>query len=68
MNSFLVIASLLVFNPFWIKFRMNLIFIFVSSSNAAVRTIRPIKKGEELLDNYGYHYAVMNKGDRQKSL
>lgn len=38
------------------------------SSNAAVRTIRPIKKGEELLDNYGYHYAVMNKGDRQKNL
>ena len=37
-------------------------------ANAAVRTIRPIKKGDELLDNYGYHYAVTNKGDRQKSL
>jgi len=33
-----------------------------------VRTIRPIKKGDEILDNYGYHYAVMSKGDRQKSL
>ena len=40
----------------------------LSRANAAVRTIRPIKKGDELLDNYGYHYAVTNKGDRQKSL
>jgi SET domain-containing protein len=40
----------------------------MNRANAAVRTIRPIKKGEELLDNYGYHYAVTNKGDRQKSL
>lgn len=33
-----------------------------------MRTIRPIKKGDEILDNYGYHYAVMAKGERQKTL
>ena len=27
------------------------------SQNSAVRAIRTIRKGEELLDNYGYHYA-----------
>lgn len=37
-------------------------------SSAVVRTIRPIKNGEEILDNYGYHYAVMEKEDRQKTL
>jgi len=38
------------------------------SSNAVVRTIRTIKKGEEILDNYGYHYAVMSREERQRKL
>ena len=29
---------------------------------------RLIRKGEELLDNYGYHYAVMPKEERQRKL
>ena len=39
-----------------------------SRSNAVVRTIRTIKKGEEILDNYGYHYAVMSREERQRKL
>ena len=35
---------------------------------AVVRAIRTIKKGQELLDNYGYHYAVMPKEERQRKL
>ena len=31
-------------------------FTFFCRANASVRTIRTIKKGEEILDNYGYHY------------
>lgn len=38
------------------------------SNVGAVRAIRTIRKGEELLDNYGYHYAVMTKEDRQRKL
>lgn len=38
------------------------------SNNAVVRAIRTIRKGEELLDNYGYHYAVMPKEERQRKL
>ncbi len=38
------------------------------SATAAVRAIRTIRKGEELLDNYGYHYAVMPKEERQRKL
>jgi len=38
------------------------------SCNGVVRSIRTIKKGEELLDNYGYHYAVMPKEERQRKL
>lgn len=38
------------------------------SANASVRTIRTIKKGEEILDNYGYHYAVMPREERQRKL
>jgi len=38
------------------------------SANAVVRTIRTIKKGEEILDNYGYHYAVMSREERQRKL
>lgn len=38
------------------------------SVNSAVRTIRTIRKGEELVDNYGYHYAVMPKEERQRKL
>ena len=53
---------------FVFQFKCSVFILMFFSSNAAVRTIRPIKKGDELLDNYGYHYAVMNKGDRQKNL
>ena len=38
------------------------------SQNSAVRAVRTIRKGEELLDNYGYHYAVMPKEERQRKL
>eukprot|EP00095_Tigriopus_kingsejongensis_P007491 maker-scaffold580_size130538-snap-gene-0.31 protein:Tk07491 transcript:maker-scaffold580_size130538-snap-gene-0.31-mRNA-1 annotation:"set and mynd domain-containing protein 4-like" len=38
------------------------------SNNSVVRAIRTIKKGEEILDNYGYHYAVMPKEERQRKL
>jgi len=38
------------------------------SSHAVVRTIRTLQPGDELLDNYGYHYAVMSKEERQRKL
>ena len=38
------------------------------SANAVVRAVRTIKKGEEILDNYGYHYAVMAQEERQRKL
>ncbi|KAI9562815.1 hypothetical protein GHT06_010270 [Daphnia sinensis] len=34
----------------------------------AIRAIRRIARGQELLDNYGYHYAVHEKSQRQASL
>ncbi len=37
-------------------------------ATAAVRAIKTIRRGEELLDNYGYHYAVMPKEERQRKL
>ena len=40
----------------------------IDRCNGVVRSIRTIKKGEELLDNYGYHYAVMSKEERQRKL
>ena len=43
-------------------------FIYLFRANATVRTIRTIKKGEEILDNYGYHYAVMPREERQRKL
>ena len=46
----------------------NYYFQKKSRSNAVVRTIRTIKKGEEILDNYGYHYAVMSREERQRKL
>ncbi|CAG0891830.1 unnamed protein product [Darwinula stevensoni] len=33
-----------------------------------VRSIRTIRAGEEILDNYGYHYAIMPKNERQSHL
>ncbi|PAA67567.1 hypothetical protein BOX15_Mlig029511g1, partial [Macrostomum lignano] len=33
-----------------------------------IRALRPIAKGEELLDNYGLHWAVHPKQQRQESL
>ena len=33
-----------------------------------VYNFRYIKAGEEILDNYGYHYAVMPKEERQRKL
>lgn len=34
----------------------------------AIKAIRRIARGEELLDNYGYHYAVHEKSERQTRL
>ena len=42
--------------------------IFFNRANAVVRTIRTIRKGEEILDNYGYHYAVMPREERKRKL
>ena len=56
---------------FSIEFYRNTIFLFLFylfRANATVRTIRTIKKGEEILDNYGYHYAVMPREERQRKL
>ncbi|KAF7286825.1 hypothetical protein GWI33_003882 [Rhynchophorus ferrugineus] len=36
--------------------------------NSIVIALEPIKKGEKCLDNYGYHYALMTKQERQHSL
>lgn len=33
-----------------------------------VTTVRPIAAGQEILDNYGYHYAMQNYSDRQSHL
>jgi len=38
------------------------------SSHAVVRSIRSLTAGEEILDNYGYHYAVMAREERQRKL
>ncbi|KAK3911325.1 Annexin B9 [Frankliniella fusca] len=35
---------------------------------AALRAIRPIKQGEEILDNYGYHHALHSVDYRQSQL
>ena len=49
-------------------FNRLIFFNIFYRANAAVRTIRTIKKGEEILDNYGYHYAVMPREERQRKL
>eukprot|EP00096_Caligus_rogercresseyi_P012609 TRINITY_DN5339_c0_g1_i1.p1 TRINITY_DN5339_c0_g1~~TRINITY_DN5339_c0_g1_i1.p1 ORF type:complete len:721 (-),score=210.74 TRINITY_DN5339_c0_g1_i1:943-3105(-) len=36
--------------------------------DAALRSIRLIKEGQEILDNYGYHYAIMPKAERTRKL
>lgn len=33
-----------------------------------IRAIRSIRQGEEIVDNYGYHYATQDKEERQQSL
>jgi len=38
------------------------------SSHAVVTSVRTILAGEEILDNYGYHYAVMPREERQRKL
>jgi len=38
------------------------------SSHAVVRTVRSLSAGDEILDNYGYHYAVMAREERQRKL
>ena len=38
------------------------------SSQAVVRTVRCLQAGDEILDNYGYHYAVMPREERQRKL
>ncbi|XP_069705768.1 SET and MYND domain-containing protein 4-like [Periplaneta americana] len=35
---------------------------------AILRAIRPIAKGEQVLDNYGYHYALHGKLERKSQL
>ncbi|XP_066994532.2 SET and MYND domain-containing protein 4 [Anabrus simplex] len=35
---------------------------------AVLQAVRPIKAGEEILDNYGYHYAVHTREDRLTNL
>ena len=42
--------------------------ICFNRANAVVRTVRTIRKGEEILDNYGYHYAVMPREERKRKL
>ncbi|XP_071438729.1 SET and MYND domain-containing protein 4-like [Hetaerina americana] len=37
-------------------------------SSAVLRAIRPIQEGEQLLDNYGYHYAVHSLKLRKDNL
>ncbi|KAH1016412.1 hypothetical protein HUJ04_007635 [Dendroctonus ponderosae] len=37
-------------------------------SVAAIFTIRSIRKGEQCFENYGQHYALMSKADRQAKL
>lgn len=38
------------------------------SSHAVVTAVRTIPAGDEILDNYGYHYAVMPREERQRKL
>ena len=40
----------------------------ISYFSAVVTSVRTIKEGEEILDNYGYHYAVMPREERQRKL
>ncbi|KDR23054.1 SET and MYND domain-containing protein 4-like isoform X2 [Zootermopsis nevadensis] len=35
---------------------------------AVLRAIRPIAKGEQVLDNYGYHYALHDRTERKSHL
>ncbi|KAB0792976.1 hypothetical protein PPYR_12596 [Photinus pyralis] len=37
-------------------------------SSIVLRALRPIAKGEQLFDNYGYHYAVMQREERRRRL
>ncbi|KAK5641696.1 hypothetical protein RI129_010243 [Pyrocoelia pectoralis] len=37
-------------------------------SSIVLRALRPLVKGEQLFDNYGYHHAVMHKEERQEHL
>ncbi|KAG8236842.1 hypothetical protein J437_LFUL017126 [Ladona fulva] len=39
-----------------------------SGNKAVLRAIRPIREGEQIMDNYGYHYAVHSLGIRQSNL
>ena len=64
-------SFLLIFPPFcdhFITSDIPKIPIFFNRANAVVRTIRTIRKGEEILDNYGYHYAVMPREERKRKL
>jgi len=38
------------------------------STHATVKAIRSLRAGDEILDNYGYHYAVMTREERQRKL
>jgi len=38
------------------------------SNYAVVRSIRTLSAGDEIQDNYGYHYAVMPREERQRKL
>ncbi|RZC33209.1 SET and MYND domain-containing protein 4 [Asbolus verrucosus] len=41
---------------------------FCYGSTIVLRAIQSIRKGEQCLDNYGYHHALMPKTERQKYL
>jgi hypothetical protein len=40
----------------------------LSSLNTQMTRYRSLKEGDEILDNYGYHYAVMPREERQRKL
>ncbi|XP_043236361.1 SET and MYND domain-containing protein 4-like [Amphibalanus amphitrite] len=37
-------------------------------TTAVLRALRPLASGEELCDNYGYHYALMPREERRRGL
>ncbi|XP_037080735.1 SET and MYND domain-containing protein 4-like [Pollicipes pollicipes] len=44
------------------------VFRCYHGTTAVLRALRPIDAGGELLDNYGYHYALMERDERRRGL